>query len=339
MEWRDVNYTMERINETYFSFNHTFFSAHNSSFMVFCNTTIGTWANTESYELNSTNDTDVSPPYIYAIIPVSGTSFVAGTSTVTVQLNTNEISECRYSINTDKEFENMSTFNHTNDLFHQSNVSTASGTTYIYYFRCNDTNGNYNTASKSTSFSIASSGGEGGGGGVTTITYPPLVCETPEGFSMFYKQIIIWPFDTYITADLQIACNQELKTCTPRNSDVSCTIKNNTAILHIPISHIFKFSTFIQDTVDLTNNVNEFESFPYAANIWNFGFAVKIKETANTLPSALRPLLKINERSNIVGIKLWWVLLIGLAGLIKYRRNRNAVIGLLISIILMLSLF
>lgn len=92
--------------------------------------------------LNST-----SPPLIYNPQPANDTVFPPYTTSLLLNITTDPVAICRYSNESGVSFENMtSDFNSTNSTLHSTLISNLTGnTTYFFYIRCNNSNGNYNT--------------------------------------------------------------------------------------------------------------------------------------------------------------------------------------------------
>jgi hypothetical protein len=99
---------------------------------------------------------DTTPPGRFNPQP-SGT-LPSGTTSVNMNLTTNESATCRYSTSSGIPYSSMTnTFSGAGTMFHSTIVSSLSnGNTYNYYVRCNDTAGNTNTDDFAISFSVAS---------------------------------------------------------------------------------------------------------------------------------------------------------------------------------------
>ncbi|MCJ7816956.1 MAG: hypothetical protein MUP55_03815 [Candidatus Aenigmarchaeota archaeon] len=82
----------------------------------------------------------------------------AGTTSVNMNLTTDEPATCRYSTNQGTSYPSMTnTFSTTGGMSHSTLVTgLQNGTNYNYYIRCNDSAGNYNPDDFSISFSVAS---------------------------------------------------------------------------------------------------------------------------------------------------------------------------------------
>ena len=98
------------------------------------------------------SQTDTVAPVITLTSPTQ-TVFPAGTSTVKVELTTNENATCRISP-TDVPFASMQTFTQTGALAHSLNLTTANGQNYNYLLRCSDAAGNI-SAPVNVSFGVA----------------------------------------------------------------------------------------------------------------------------------------------------------------------------------------
>ena len=122
---------------------------------------------------------DIAAPLITIVTPANGTALAAGTTSVNVNITTNENATCRHSANSSFSYADGTNFTVTGNMSHSFAYSVASGNTYGLYYLCNDTSGNVNSAATHHTFSISSaatatttssSGGGGGGGGGSTTT-------------------------------------------------------------------------------------------------------------------------------------------------------------------------
>jgi len=171
-EWNySTNTTMNKINSTYFNITKTVSVDGTYNYSVWCNSSLNGFWRQSQYRtvIMYGTEPDTTPPDIYNIYPTSGTIFASSTSQVTLSINTNEQAICRYSSGIDKNYSEMTQMAITNSTLHKQTVLVEAGKSYTIYFRCNDTSGNVNSVSKSTTFSIASTAGGGGGGG--TVEY------------------------------------------------------------------------------------------------------------------------------------------------------------------------
>jgi len=109
--------------------------------------------------------TDTTPPVISNPLPTG--TLVAGTTSTTISVTTNETAICRYST-TNQAYGSMgSTFTTPNGLIHSATITgLVNSTSYTYYTRCQDTAGNPNLTSTSIAFSVDT---------------PPAVDTTPPG--------------------------------------------------------------------------------------------------------------------------------------------------------------
>jgi hypothetical protein len=96
---------------------------------------------------------DTTPPVLTLTAPTQ-TVLPAGTTSVKVDVTTNENATCRLST-TDIAFASMQMFTQTGGLAHSYTLPTATGQNYNYLVRCGDAAGNVSTA-LNVSFSIAS---------------------------------------------------------------------------------------------------------------------------------------------------------------------------------------
>jgi hypothetical protein len=114
---------------------------------------------------------DLVPAGITIAFPPQNSQLTAGTTQTYINISTNEIAFCKYSLNKNFDFSNGISFTNTNSLKH-SFLLSVSAESYNLYYKCNDTSGNVNTLSVEHNFSVASSisppappiGGGGGGG-------------------------------------------------------------------------------------------------------------------------------------------------------------------------------
>lgn len=101
---------------------------------------------------------DTTPPVISSPLPTGTQAY--GTSSVTLQVTTDESATCKYSA-TDVAYASMgSTFGSTGGTTHQQpGFTTANGQSYTRYVRCIDGSGNANTSSTAISFSVSGTPG------------------------------------------------------------------------------------------------------------------------------------------------------------------------------------
>jgi hypothetical protein len=99
---------------------------------------------------------DVTPPVISSPLPSGEQAY--GTTSVTLQVTTNEAATCRYHTS-DVAYASMgSTFGSTGGTTHQqTGFSVSNGQSYTRYVRCIDGSGNASTASTAINFSVAAS--------------------------------------------------------------------------------------------------------------------------------------------------------------------------------------
>jgi len=138
------------------------------------NFTIYSFANDSASNSNSNFITfeilDNLAPVILSYSPSNNSALDSGTTEVNLTVNTDEVSNCRYST-TDVSYSNMTDMTITNSNLHSLIVATSAGTTYNYYIKCSD--GTFETLSHYLTFTLNSapsspsnpSGGGGGGGG------------------------------------------------------------------------------------------------------------------------------------------------------------------------------
>lgn len=111
--------------------------------------------------------TDITPPVVSNPLP-SGVQ-AAGTTSVTMQVTTNENATCRYSTTSGTAYGSMTnTFTTTGGTAHSSSVlGLSNGQTYNRYVRCSDASGNANTSDTTVTWSVASATGS------ATLTWGP----------------------------------------------------------------------------------------------------------------------------------------------------------------------
>jgi hypothetical protein len=105
---------------------------------------------------------DTTPPIISFPLPSTAQSCTSDPRNVSISVQTDEGSTCKYST-TDVAYSSMPyTFSTTGGTSHSSTVSNGCNASYTYYVRCIDGSGNANTSSTSIAYSVsAASGGPG----------------------------------------------------------------------------------------------------------------------------------------------------------------------------------
>ena len=97
-------------------------------------------------------------PTVDTTAPVMSNFQPTGTTTdttPTISLSTNESATCKYASTTDQSYDSMpNTFSSTGSTSHSATMGTLATATYTYYARCQDTAGNKNTSSISTTFAV-----------------------------------------------------------------------------------------------------------------------------------------------------------------------------------------
>ena len=115
----------------------------------------------------------------------SGTLSV-GTTSVDLELNTDETATCKYDTSSGTAYASMSnTFTSTNSTSHSETVSSLTAGSYTYYVRCIDAATNANTSDYSISFTIASASTpaattSSGSSRPPTPTTAPTIVNTPS---------------------------------------------------------------------------------------------------------------------------------------------------------------
>jgi hypothetical protein len=118
------------------------------------------WVTNNRQETSSTyalsGNGDVTPPVISNPLPSGEQAY--GTTSVTLQVTTDEAATCRYHTS-DVAYASMgSTFGSTGGTAHQqTGFSVSNGQSYTRYVRCIDGSGNASTASTAINFSVAAS--------------------------------------------------------------------------------------------------------------------------------------------------------------------------------------
>lgn len=96
---------------------------------------------------------DITAPVISSINPSS--DLPAGTKSANLSLATNESSTCRYSTNTNANYEQMMAMSSSGGILHSVSLNNLiDGATYSYYFYCKDSAGNQSQKAQ-TSFKVA----------------------------------------------------------------------------------------------------------------------------------------------------------------------------------------
>ncbi|MCR4323330.1 MAG: fibronectin type III domain-containing protein [Candidatus Azambacteria bacterium] len=99
---------------------------------------------------------DLAAPVIVSSSPASAPPLPASTTSVTMSVTTNENADCRYSTNSATPFLTMTDNFLGSGTGHTVVLPVSSGTSYLYYVRCQDTPaGNPMTSSYPLSFSVA----------------------------------------------------------------------------------------------------------------------------------------------------------------------------------------
>lgn len=123
----------------------------------------------EHVRIQDVDTRETDPPIRYNGAPtgtLSGTTLV-----VQMSLETDEFALCRYSTASGTPFYSMGNLFSTNYItVHTKNIAVATGTTYTFFVRCTDDEGNINTDDYIITFTVpefpqGDPGGTGGGGG------------------------------------------------------------------------------------------------------------------------------------------------------------------------------
>ncbi|MBN2566688.1 hypothetical protein JXB02_01225 [Candidatus Woesearchaeota archaeon] len=96
---------------------------------------------------------DLTPPVMALVAPANESTLPWDTAQVTLQISTDENARCQYG-SSDFSYGDGTDFSITGTTAHSQLVSgLTAGSSYTYYYRCNDSAGNANTASLHHSFS------------------------------------------------------------------------------------------------------------------------------------------------------------------------------------------
>lgn len=139
-----------------FTANTGGFSAGSTAYLYVVDSTGA--ANSNGYAVTVGGGADTTPPAISAPLPSGQQPY--GTSSVTLQVTTDENATCRYST-TDVAYASMAnTFATTGGTTHQQpGFAVTNGQAYTRYVRCIDGSSNANTTSATINFSVAASPG------------------------------------------------------------------------------------------------------------------------------------------------------------------------------------
>jgi len=154
-EVKEVNFT--GLGEYTYKFNVT-----SCDIISQCNSTA---TRNVTIDLTKTSYSYVSPT------PDNG-STVTSSSSVTINVTTDENADCRYVTTYTDDYESMSALGNANTTQHSATFTLANGD-YNYYVRCKDTARNLNETTINRTFTVAYSsgssndGGSGGGGGAS----------------------------------------------------------------------------------------------------------------------------------------------------------------------------
>ncbi len=107
---------------------------------------------------------DTLAPIILNYTPSNGSSFSSSTTSVEVNLTTDEDANCRYTTNSSWTYVSMSDMATTGTTKHSVSASVSAGNTYSYYFACSDGTNTMSSLHYIT-FSVNQRGNSGGGGG------------------------------------------------------------------------------------------------------------------------------------------------------------------------------
>ncbi len=145
---------------------------------------------------------DSTPPLLSSPSPTG--TLPEGTTSVQLTLTTDETAECRYST-TPSVFENMTVFETTNDVSHQTAFTVTEDTAYTIYAGCQDLSSNIND-SLSWQFTVPAdstapviSNGAPSGLLPTTTTETSMSVETNEAATCRYDTLADTPYESLAT--------------------------------------------------------------------------------------------------------------------------------------------
>lgn len=118
-------------------------------------------------------------------------TLAAGTSSVSISLQTNEAATCKYSTTSGTTYVNMpQVFTTTGGNVHSAPVTNLqNGTSYSFFVRCNDAAGNANTDDYAITFSLAATAGSGTS---TAPSGPSLWLKADAGVTLNAGNVMQW---------------------------------------------------------------------------------------------------------------------------------------------------
>jgi hypothetical protein len=235
----------ERTGGIFNSYNATGLQNNQSySYYIQCRDEAGNLNSTNYYFNFSVGTAEDSTAPVRSAGSPSGT-LAAGTTQTTLSLTTNEAATCKYGTSSGVAYASIAnTFSSTGSTSHSATISgLTNGTSYNYYVRCNDTEGNVNTGDYTISFSVASSGSVSVTGVSPESGVPGTqVTITGTGFSNGQEVLVgTTSFDNIIVVDST--------TITADVPDVSTTAKGlmNVSVADSALDNAFTMPYFYDD--------------------------------------------------------------------------------------------
>ncbi len=168
---------------------------------------MGTELNNWAMTFDEAITTDSTAPVRSAGSP-SGT-LVVGTTSTTLSLTTDETATCKYSTNSGTAYGSMTAFSTTNSTTHSTGISGLSdNTSYTYYIKCADADGNTNSSNYTISFSVASD------------TTAPNISATTASFTDTAASIT-WTTDEVADSQVEYGTDTGYGTTTTRDTNLT----------------------------------------------------------------------------------------------------------------------
>jgi len=135
-----------------YEYNRSVNASGNYSFRVYCDAVGYDGLNTtDNFDVTATSDS--TPANITVNEPTNASTIANGTTQVLLNITTTETAECQVGPNATFNYSTGTTFTVTDAANHLHNYTTTAGA-YNLYYKCNDTSGNVNPASKYHTFTI-----------------------------------------------------------------------------------------------------------------------------------------------------------------------------------------
>lgn len=201
-------------------------------------------------------DIDIAPPLISGKIPAANTAFPINTTNLTLSLQTNEVSECRFS-ETTRQFSLMSRFDSTNSLQHSTQLlNLTNGRNYTILINCKDEFISQNSSESFTFF-------------IHNRTFLPPVLQPIADISESENRTIAI----------------KLNVTDPENDPLSFALSDSEVIGFVPIASRF---TFANNTFSLIANFEDAGNYRLRATVFD-GFDAVSAEFALTIANVNRP--------------------------------------------------